>query len=157
MKKAVLTLTTRNSKGIPIGEIELRMEFLKALPAPNISLFGFCFALQGSKPLQFNFICGDAVTYFRLLANIMATQPVHPVSATPIQTADSHGNQNGAIQVKADFSFYTDPSGVTITLYHFSFLPDNDVETGFVLGKMDADSFYDDFNCVLGTNPPNPA
>jgi hypothetical protein len=157
MKKAVLTLTNKDPKGNPIGDLVVTMEFLKTLPAPQVSLFSFTFELEGQIQLQFHLICDDAVTFFRLLANIMAPTPVLPGSATRINTSDSNGNPNGAIQIKMTLYPYLDPSGNTITYFTYSFLPDNDIELGFLLGSFDADVFYYDFDCFMSTNPPNPA
>lgn len=154
MKKAVLTLTNRDPKGAPIGDLVLTMEFVKTLPDPQQSLYSFAFALEGQM-LQFKLIRVDADNFFRLFGPIMAQNPVEPGTATYFHSADSDGNPNGSIGIKLAFYDYTDPSGKTTRYYPCSFLPDNDVELGFLLGTNDADVFFYDFDNFLETNPPS--
>jgi hypothetical protein len=152
MKKAVLTLTTIDYKGNPIGDLDLTMEFLKPLPAPLTSLFSFNFAPLGVNPVQFNFVYGDAVIFFRLLANIMAPGPVNPQIGTHFNTADNNGNPNGGIKIKMTKTTYLDTPDHIVTYFSYSFLPDNAVELGFLLDTNDADVFYYDFDCLMTAN-----
>lgn len=153
MERAKLALMTKDANRNPLKRLEFDVRFVKPLD-PNNSLYHFEFAPVGHDVLEFRLAGADCVTFFRLLATILSpnVQNPHPPTAT-LNTADADGKPNGTMDITVAMGA---PFPDGISLYSFAFTKAAGSALSFMLTNTDAGGMFYVYDCVLGSNPPNP-